>query len=70
NGIIMMDWPVFSPDANPIENVWSYLKMKLKGKRVFTFKQLCIKIKTIWRSLPEYAENLVKNMQKRCQAII
>ncbi|EFN76669.1 hypothetical protein EAI_05039, partial [Harpegnathos saltator] len=25
NGITMMDWPVFSPDANPIENVWSYL---------------------------------------------
>jgi len=60
-----------SPDANSFENVWSYMKMKLKGKSVYTVKQLSIQIKKIWQSLPnEYAEQLVESMEKRCQAII
>lgn len=71
NNVITMKWPAMSPDANPIENVWSYMKMKLKGKPVYTVKQLSFQIKKIWRSLPkEYAENLVESMGKRCQAII
>jgi len=32
NNVTTMEWPAMSPDANPIENVWS--KMKLKGKAV------------------------------------
>ena len=60
-----------SPDANPIENVWSYMKMKLKGKPVYTVEQLSFQIKKIWRSLPKkYADNLVESMEKRCHAII
>jgi len=39
-GIVTLDWPSQSPDANPIENVWAYLKHKLRGKRVCTLKQL------------------------------
>ncbi|KAG6452269.1 hypothetical protein O3G_MSEX007545 [Manduca sexta] len=71
NNIITMAWPAMSPDANPIENVWSYIKMQLRGRPVFTEKQLRYQIRKIWRSLPsEYAENLVKSMNKRCEAII
>ena len=71
NGIITLDWPSQSPDANPIKNVWAYIKQKLRGKRAFTLKQLCREIQRIWRALPlEYAENLVDSMPRRCQAII
>ena len=71
NNVTTMEWPAMSPDANPIENIWSYIKMKLKGKPVYTVKQLTFQIKKIWRSLPnEYAENLVESMEKRCEAII
>lgn len=67
----VLDWPSQSPDANPIENVWSYIKHKLQGKKTFTLKQLSTQIRRIWRSLPrEYAENLVSSMPRRCQAII
>ena len=31
NGITTLDWLSQSPDANPIENVWSVLKRKLAG---------------------------------------
>lgn len=71
SGIVTLDWPSQSPDANPIENVWAYLKHKLRGKRVCTLKQLTRQIRLIWRSLPnEYAVNLVESMPRRCQAII
>ena len=65
NNVTAMEWPAMSPDANPIENVWSYMKMKLKGKSVYTVKQLSFQIKKIWRSLPkEYVENLVEIWKK------
>lgn len=71
NGITTMNWPSQSPDANPIENVWSLMKMKLRGKGVFNIKQLSRRVREIWRSLPlELAEKLVKSMPRRCQAII
>jgi len=70
NNVTTMEWPAMFPDANSIENVWSYMKMKLKRKSVYTMKQLSIQIKKIWRSLPnEYAEKF-ESMEKRCQAII
>lgn len=71
NGIITLDWPSQSPDANPIENVWALIKHKLRGKRVFNLKQLSREIRRIWKALPlEYAKNLVESMPRRCQAII
>jgi len=35
NDIQTLDWPAWSPDVNPIENVWSIIKRKLQGKRHF-----------------------------------
>lgn len=55
-----MDWSASSPDANPIENVWTYIKMKFRRKRIF--KQL--RIRKIWLFASEYAENVVQSMEK------
>lgn len=71
NGITVLPWPSQSPDANPIENVWSLMKYKLRGRRIIKIKTLVHHIRKIWRSLPvSYAQNLVQSMPKRCQAII
>lgn len=59
NGITTLDWPSQSPDANPIENVWSLMKTKLKGKKIHTTKQLTLALKRIWSDLSlEYAQKL------------
>jgi len=66
-----MNWSASSPDANSIENVWSYVKHKLRGKLIFTLRHLSTRIRKIWRSLSrEYTQNLVESMPRRCQAII
>ena len=31
-GIVVMDWPVKSPDINPVENVWALLGDKVKKR--------------------------------------
>lgn len=71
NRIATMDWPSQSPDANPIENVWSLMKLKLRGKRITTIQHLSRRLKTIWRNLSnEYAEQLALSCTRRCEAII
>ena len=52
NCFTALDWPSQSPDANPIENVWSVVKRKLAERHAFTLKQLSWRIKEVWRSLP------------------
>jgi len=66
NGVDVLDWPSQSPDANPIENVWALIKFKLRGKKIWTVKQLIRQIRFVWRSLSEdYAVKLVESMPRR-----
>ena len=29
NGVELLDWPPYSPDLNPIENLWHILKAEI-----------------------------------------
>ncbi|KAF2891845.1 hypothetical protein ILUMI_14328 [Ignelater luminosus] len=71
NDVQTLGWPSQSPDANPIENVWALMKMKLQGVIIKNQIHLARKIREIWRSLPvQYAETLVESVPRRCQAIL
>lgn len=66
----VLDTPPQSPDLNPIEHAWSYLKKKV-GKRNPTNRgQLKAFVLEEWQKIPlEYIQNLVNSMKRRLQHV-
>ncbi len=69
----IMVWPPSSPDLKPIENLWSFLKMKIyEGGRQYTSKQ------QLWEAilassneiLPETTHGLTSSMHERIVKVI
>jgi len=79
--ITVMKCPPYSPDLNPIEHLWSYLKQRLyiqhpdllnsrKGKNQLK-DDLINALEQTWRTIPEtYLASLYKSMKDRCHAVI
>lgn len=69
----VMLWPAQSPDLNPIENAWSYLKSKIYAYPTPAngLKQLWERVEAEWEKLPkEYISNLYESMPRRMRACI
>lgn len=61
SGIKVVDrWPGNSPDLNPIENVWGWMKQRVYKKRLQTLEELQAAVDEAWEALP--AEMLTKLM--------
>jgi transposase len=70
NNISVIDWPAYSPDINPIENLWSIIKRKLKEKTL-TKENFDASIKeTIDNIDLSIIYNMISNMHVRLQKII
>jgi transposase len=66
NNIQRLDWPSYSPDLAPIENLWSYMKLKVDENKPRTLNDLVKNIKKVWSTLsPELARNLSNSMSNR-----
>ena len=64
-------WPGFSPDLNPIENVWAIMKRALSKERPTTLDGMKKVVDQIWRNLDaEYLTTLFDSMPRRMQAVI
>ena len=63
-------WPANSPDANPIENVWSWMEKRLKHRQYHTNEELWESLQRCWDNVPMgMIKKLFESMPRRLRAI-
>ena len=73
NGVALIDFPTYSPDLNPIENIWAYLKhaITLRNAEIKDVKDLIRIIHEEWLRIPTiYCWNACLSMKRRCLQVI
>jgi DDE superfamily endonuclease len=71
--IIVIYWPAQSPDLNPIEHLWFYVKRKLQEYEVPPkgAHELWERVAKEWNKIPsEVCQGLIESMPKRIAAVI
>jgi transposase len=64
----LLYWPAQSPDLNPIEHMWYYLKKQLARYPTppKSCKELWERVSTEWYKIPiEYCHSLIRSMSRR-----
>lgn len=70
NNIELLPWPAQSPDMNPIENLWGYMKPRVAAKRPETIEELKAAIQACWNELtPEICKKYALSFRKRTLAL-
>ena len=73
NNITTIDWPAFSPDMNPIENVWGRMAKTLEPEKIADSEELFQKLFEIWDRLmsdEEYRLALTRSMPNRAETLL
>jgi len=66
-----LEWPSQSPDPNPIEHLWDYIKRELRQEHYITKEDLKNSICEKWNNISlEITANLINSMKRRCEAVI
>ena len=67
-----MIWPAQSPDLNPIEHLWNYVKNKLKefDEPPNGVQELWERVEELWDKIPAAeCQKLIESMPRRVQAV-
>ena len=73
NNIQVLGWPAQSPDLNPIEHLWTYLKEELKKYPAppREVHELWDRLVVEWNKIPaEICQRLIESMPRRIEAVI
>ena len=76
----MLDWPLYSPNLNPIENLWKLLKERICAnnpelsdipKNAASYKALVRVVIVVWDKFEEDLLNrLMESMVRRLEAVV
>jgi hypothetical protein len=71
-GIIALDFPPYSPDLNPIGNLWAAVARQVELKEADTIEALQDVVAEESRQAvtQEYCKQLAHSMPRRCKAVI
>jgi hypothetical protein len=71
NGVTVVDFPPYSPDLNPIENLWQNIERRVEQRGAITMDELQTAISEEWSNTPtELLRKLVHSMPQRCRDVI
>lgn len=71
-GIIVIFWPPFSPDLNPIERVWHIIKNYFQDNypEIMSYNHLREAVKDAWEKVGEQEfRTLIESVPERCLAV-
>lgn len=73
-GVEDSSWPPYSPDLNPIETVWNWMKNWIQdnySQEHMSYDMLRRVVRESWEAVPGwYLNDLVASMPARCEAVI
>ena len=71
HGVDLIEWPAWSPDLNPIEELWNDLKRRVYGRHPQTMEQLEQFITEEWAATDlNFIARICRNMPHRLQQVI
>lgn len=67
----VLEWPSNSPDLNPIENLWGWMKGKLADHSWSSIEDFKVVVDQIWNSIDhDYLKSLIESMPRRIEQCI